>query len=250
MAICPSGHESASDDYCDVCGTLIGAAVLTPFAQAPGSVPGQAPDGVSPAEGGCPRCGVPRVGQFCESCGFDFHAASTGTPSTAGVGPPIPPTAAPPPTEPPPLSAPSLPPPSSTTPNGAAWTVVVTADRAYYDSVQEAGGPDAAAIGFPAYCPERRFRLAGTEVRVGRRSESRGVHPEIDLTGPPADPGVSRLHVVLVGAPDGTWSVVDPGSANGTLVNGDEIPAGESVRLRDGDVIHLGAWTALTVTSG
>ena len=51
-------------------------------------------------------------------------------------------------------------------------------------------------------------------------------------------------------APDGTWSVVDPGSANGTLVNGDEIPAGEAVRLRDGDVIHLGAWTALTVTSG
>ena len=90
----------------------------------------------------------------------------------------------------------------------------------------------------------------GAEVRVGRRSESRGIHPEIDLTGPPADPGVSRLHVVLVGAPDGTWSVVDPGSANGTLVNGNEIPAGETVPLRDGDVIHLGAWTALTVTSG
>ena len=144
----------------------------------------------------------------------------------------------------------SAPVPSATPANGAAWAIVVTADRAYYDSVQDAGGPDAAAIGFPAYCPERRFRLAGTEVRVGRRSESRGIHPEIDLTGPPADPGVSRLHVVLVGAPDGTWSIVDPGSANGTLVNGDEIPAGETVPLRDGDVIHLGAWTALTVISG
>ena len=107
---------------------------------------------------------------------------------------------------------------------------MVTADRAYYDSVQDAGGPDAAAIGFPGYCPERLFRLTGTEVRVGRRSESRGIHPEIDLTGPPADPGVSRLHVVLVAAPDGTWSVVDPGSANGTLVNGDEIPAGKPSR--------------------
>ena len=125
---------------------------------------------------------------------------------------------------------------------------MVTADRAYYDSVQGAGGPDAAAIGFPAYCPERRFRLAGAEVRVGRRSESRGLHPEIDLTGPPADPGVSRLHVVLVAAPDGSWSAVDPGSANGTLVNGDEIPAGKTVPLRDGDVIHLGAWTALRLT--
>ncbi len=143
-----------------------------------------------------------------------------------------------------------MPSPSAATANDPALTIVVTADRAYYDSVQEAGGPDAAAIGFPAYCPQRRFRLAGSEVRVGRRSESRGIHPEIDLTGPPADPGVSRLHVVLVRAPDGTWSVVDPGSANGTLVNGNEIPAGETVPLRDGDVIHLGAWTALTVTSG
>jgi pSer/pThr/pTyr-binding forkhead associated (FHA) protein len=127
---------------------------------------------------------------------------------------------------------------------------VVTADRAYYDNVQAAGGPDAAAIGFPVYCPERRFRLAGAEVRVGRRSESRGIHPEIDLTGPPADPGVSRLHALLVAAPDGTWSVVDPGSANGTLVNGREIPPGTTVPLRVGDVIHLGAWTALKITSG
>jgi pSer/pThr/pTyr-binding forkhead associated (FHA) protein len=55
--------------------------------------------------------------------------------------------------------------------------------------------------------------------------------------------------VVLVAAPDGSWSVVDPGSANGTLVNGDEIRAGQAVALRDGDVIHLGAWTALTVSS-
>jgi FHA domain-containing protein len=255
MATCPSGHESASDDYCDVCGTLIGTAVLTPPAQAAGSMPGQAPAGVSPAEGACPRCGVPRVGQFCESCGFDFNAASSGTAGTAAASPPNPQTAALPQAEPPqaelpPPAAPSLPIPSSTTADGATWTIVVTADRAYYDSVQDAGGPDAAAIGFPAYCPERRFRLAGTEVRVGRRSESRGIHPEIDLTGPPADPGVSRLHVVLVSAPDGTWSVVDPGSANGTLVNGDEVPAGETVRLRDGDVIHLGAWTALRVTSG
>jgi FHA domain-containing protein len=265
MATCPSGHESASDDYCDVCGALIGTAVLTPFAQAPGPAPGQAPGSVRPGEGACPRCGVARTGQFCESCGFDFNAAGPDAagpdaagPDAVGAGarPLIPQTAPPPEAELPPLAglpspiASSPPTPTATTANEAAWTIVVTADRAYYDSVQDAGGPDAAAIGFPAYCPERRFRLAGSEVRVGRRSESRGIHPEIDLTGPPADPGVSRLHVVLVRAPDGTWSVVDPGSANGTLVNGDEIHAGETVPLRDGDVIHLGAWTALTVTSG
>jgi pSer/pThr/pTyr-binding forkhead associated (FHA) protein len=124
----------------------------------------------------------------------------------------------------------------------------VTADRGYFDAVQAASGPDADSIGFPAYCPERRFRLTGGEVRIGRRSASRGIDPEIDLTGPPADPGVSRLHAVLIAAPDGSWSVIDPGSANGTLVNGSEIPANEAVPLRDGDRINLGAWTLVTVS--
>jgi pSer/pThr/pTyr-binding forkhead associated (FHA) protein len=130
------------------------------------------------------------------------------------------------------------------------WTAVVSADRVYYDAVQAAGGPDAAGIAFPAYVPQRRFRLAGTEMRIGRHSASSGIDPEIDLSVPPADPGVSRLHAVLLKAPDGTWSVVDPGSANGTAVNGSEIPQGQAVPLHDGDQIHLGAWTAISVVRG
>ena len=126
---------------------------------------------------------------------------------------------------------------------------MVTADRAYYDTVRAASGPDADEISFPGYCPERRFRLSGTEVRIGRRSLSRGIDPEIDLTGPPIDPGVSRMHAVLIASPDGSWSVVDPGSENGTLVNGSEVRPGQIVPLHDGDVIHLGAWTVLTITS-
>jgi pSer/pThr/pTyr-binding forkhead associated (FHA) protein len=122
---------------------------------------------------------------------------------------------------------------------------VITADRAYYDSVQVATGPEAAGIVFPAYTPERRFRLAGPEVRIGRHSTSSGIDPEIDLSVPPADPGISRLHAVLLQSQDGSWSVVDPGSANGTVVNGSEIPPGQPVPLRDGDRIHLGAWTEL-----
>jgi pSer/pThr/pTyr-binding forkhead associated (FHA) protein len=124
---------------------------------------------------------------------------------------------------------------------------VVTADRAYYDGVIAAGGPDAASIEFPGYCPERRFRLTGREMRIGRRSVSRGLEPEIDLTGPPADPGVSHLHAVLIAEPDGTWAVLDPGSANGTIVNAGEIVAGVRVPLHDGDRICVGAWTVLTL---
>ena len=42
---------------------------------------------------------------------------------------------------------------------------------------------------------------------------------------------------------------MDPGSANGTLVNGSEIPEGQAVPLRAGDLIHVGAWTALSIVS-
>jgi pSer/pThr/pTyr-binding forkhead associated (FHA) protein len=124
---------------------------------------------------------------------------------------------------------------------------VVNADRDYFDTVTAAGGPDAGSIQFPAYCPERRFRLAGREMRIGRRSTSRGLEPEIDLTGPPADPGISHLHAVLASGPDGGWSVMDPGSSNGTQVNGSEIAVGVPVPLHDGDRIGLGGWTVVRI---
>jgi pSer/pThr/pTyr-binding forkhead associated (FHA) protein len=124
----------------------------------------------------------------------------------------------------------------------------VTADRAYYEAVRDASGAEADGIDFPSYCPERRFQLTGGEVRIGRRSSSRGIEPEIDLTGPPSDPGVSRLHAVLIAGKDGAWSVLDPGSANGTLVNGSEIQPNEAVKLGEGDRVNLGAWTLLVVS--
>ena len=141
------------------------------------------------------------------------------------------------------------PPSASPSPPGT-WTAVVAADRAYYESVQAVSDRDAASIVFPAFVPERRFRLSGAEVRIGRRSVSRHIEPEIDLTGPPTDPGVSRLHAVLIAGPDRNWSVVDAGSPNGIMVNGKDVPPGETVPLREGDRIHLGAWTVITITRG
>jgi hypothetical protein len=296
MATCPSGHQSASDDFCDVCGVLIGAAPSLAPDGAPGGAAGPAPgNGTTAAPGGapppsgeaCPSCGAPRTGHFCESCGYDFNAApppgtapppgATPPPDVARPAPPpgqaapppgqVWPSAAPGPAGPPargpdtfwPASQPS----AQSAQSGAAtqagpggpgqsagtavarWAALVTADRAYFDSVQAAGGPDAAGIAFPAYCPQRRFQLAGPEVRIGRHSTSSGINPEIDLSVAPADPGVSRLHAVLLLGQDGGWSVIDPGSANGTVVNGSEIPPGQPVPLRDGDRVHLGAWTEL-----
>jgi hypothetical protein len=216
---CPEGHDSVSEDYCDTCGMLIAGA------------PAPAP-GVSQAGSGadCPQCGAPKTpGAFCEVCGFNF---ATGTPL------PSQPSPDPPPTTPVPVTSPVP---------RASWTVVVAADRMYYDVVRAASEGEGADIEFPAYCPERRFQLAGTEMRIGRRSPSRGLEPEIDLTGPPTDPGISRLHAVLVPTADGGWAVLDPGSANGTQVNGTDIPTSKQIPLHDGDRISLGAWTTMTI---
>jgi len=216
MAVCPNGHDSASDDFCDVCGMRI----LTPASASPPSTSSATP----------------------------FPSVSWDPPVMPGPAP----TEISVPVTPPPLPAASPPPISSAPPAYAPadWTAVVSADRDYYDSVRAASGPEGEAIPFPAYVAERRFRLSGGQMQIGRRSVSRGVAPEIDLTGPPADPGISRLHAVLIAEPDGSWSVLDPGSANGTSVNGTEIPTGERVLLHDGDRINVGAWTAITVHRG
>jgi hypothetical protein len=259
MVTCPSGHESASDDFCDVCGFRIaadGPLAADLAVSAPGTTVSEAapPAAEAPPAEPCPRCGTGRAGQFCENCGYNFAdpAETVLAPQPPPAGPP--PAAAPPAAAPPAAAAPQAPvapPASPPAPDPAAtWTAVVAADHDYYDQMRAAGDPEAAAIAFPPYCPERRFRLSGTEVRIGRRSASRGLEPEIDLTGPPTDTGVSRLHAVLLAGPDGAWSVLDPGSANGTLVNGSEIPRDEPVPLDDGDRIHLGAWTMITITRG
>jgi serine/threonine protein kinase len=148
---------------------------------------------------------------------------------------------APLPQPPPPRAAPSVPAASGT------WTAVVTADRAYYDHVRAEDDADSGSISFPVYVAERRFRLDGTTVRIGRRSRSLHVQPEIDLTGPPTDKGVSRLHAALTSNPDGTWSVIDLGSPNGIQVNGKDVPSGTPRPLHPGDQIHLGVWTRITI---
>ena len=262
MAVCPSGHDSASDDFCDICGMRIGGsqAAAAPAAGAPATGPAPAATGPAPPRPGpapaaepCPRCGTSRTGQFCEACGFNFTGPRfvPAAPAAEPVPPALVPPAPVPPAPVPPAPAVPAPPSMSSFPYPqATWTAVVGADRAYYEQVQAVTGPEGAAVAFPAYCAERRFQLVGNQMRIGRRSVSRGLAPEIDLTGPPADPGISRLHAVLVATPDGSWAVLDPGSANGTLVNGSEIGVGDQVPLHDGDRINLGAWTAITVHRG
>jgi serine/threonine-protein kinase len=126
------------------------------------------------------------------------------------------------------------------------WSATVTADYSYFVGVRAANDTEVGVIHFPERHAEQRIDLAGPQLAIGRRSRSRHIDPDIDLSG---DPGVSRLHAMLTAGPDGSWYITDHESPNGTQVNGIEIPSGQAVPLRDGDYINLGAWTRITITS-
>lgn len=238
MARCPKGHESVATDYCDECGAPMGGQPAAVPVSAP---PASAPAAASPEAGdACPSCGSPRAGRFCEVCGHDFVLGGGEEPAPR-------PAPAPAPAESPVSGNGTELPRRSGTPQG--WRVVAVADPEYHQRMQAMAMPDAPPIPFPAYCPERRFPLRTTQSLIGRRRPSRGIDPDIDLTGPPEDPAVSHSHALLVAGGDGGWTVVDLASANGTYLNDSSEPLEPHVPVpvKDGDRIHVGAWTTLTV---
>jgi hypothetical protein len=121
-----------------------------------------------------------------------------------------------------------------------SWELVVFADRQYFEQVQAEG------IEFPVEAYERHFRLEGDRATIGRRSPSRGIYPDIDLSAAPMDAGISHQHAILV-RQDGSWAIVDPGATNGVFLNdGDEpLPRNQPIPLGEEDRVHIGAWTTL-----
>lgn len=223
MTRCPRGHDTAAADYCDECGSPL-SVLVNPAAASP------APTGDEP----CRECETAQTGQYCETCGRDHRqVGATAEPLKAQA-------ASPPDT-----------PGGTGTPNG--WLVVTWANRDYHAHMIASASQFAELVDIPGNYPKRHFALNGSQLLIGRRSRSRGIEPDIDLSGTPEDPGVSHAHAFLVANPDGGWSLVDTGSANGTYTYTDgqykRIAANQPVPLNDGDQIFLGAWTTLTLRS-
>lgn len=137
-------------------------------------------------------------------------------------------------------------------PASTSWTAVVAPDRDYFLAMMQRSGPEATGLNLPAYSPEQHLALTGNQITIGRRRHSTGESPDIDLSVPPEDPGVSHQHAVLVQQPDSSWAVVDQNSTNGTTLNGAEDPIQPyvPVPLQDGDQVHVGAWTTITIRRG
>lgn len=134
------------------------------------------------------------------------------------------------------LAAPPVPGPD-------AWVAEIWVDPDWY-LAQEPEDP-MPSPGLPGLVTLRQRSLL-----VGRPSQSRGIHPDIDCG---ADAGVSRRHCQL--STDGQrWWVEDLQSANGTYVAtaGDPIPAtpitpGQRREVGDGDRVYLGGWTRVVI---
>ncbi|WKV73914.1 FHA domain-containing protein [Streptomyces sp. PCS3-D2] len=330
MPTCPNGHQSASDDWCEVCGHRMGTPEGPPAVPSYGyGFPPTAGEPTAQAEL-CPQCRTPReaMAPFCEECRYNFltrsatsytppPAGDTGPPPGAGAagsrpgGTPPPPVPGPytqdhfdyqgsrpsrvnrpaeplhreddwllqpPAHEPPPAyqQAPQpqyqqQPPPQHQREyqqeyrqqpqspayqplpsQSGSWTATIGPDRSYFMAMMQRSGPEATGLNLPAYSPEQHLPLSGGQITIGRRRASTGESPDIDLSVPPEDPGVSHQHAVLVQQPDRSWAVVDQNSTNGTTINGGEDPIQPyvPVPLADGDRVHVGAWTTITIRRG
>jgi hypothetical protein len=216
--VCPKGHASTEPDFCSECGAKIqGVAAATPT----GAVTAAAVPASGPA---CPDCGAPRAldgGSFCEVCGYNFVTGAHGE-VPAATEPVVDPV-----TMQQPQAQPAAPAP--------LWQATVEIDASLSPE-----GPAPPAVAPFTVTLDKEVSL------IGRRSETRGIIPEIALN---FDDGVSHRHALLQRASDGSISVRDIGSANGVQLNGRALAPMVDEPLHDGDRLTLGRWTRITIQS-
>ena len=208
-----------------------------------------------PARPVCSHCGVGHHFDdvFCESCGYDFITGSL--PDDAGEGAMVPPGAVmvPPGAVMVPPGAVMVPPGAVMVPPGAVTVpevetmVEVAVDVDYFEVVVRGG-----ELELPQPIPSPiSVAVSGREVHIGRTSASRNIHPDVDVGELTGDPAVSSRHAVVRVNADGSLSITDVGSTNGTTISSPSaslLVADTPTTLDVGQPVFLGAWTRLTVT--
>jgi hypothetical protein len=119
-------------------------------------------------------------------------------------------------------------------PTSCVWELVVVVD-ASLDTDPDPASP------CPKDEPERVFAIEVPEMLVGRRDDTRAIRPEIPLN----DPGTSRRHAKIVKNADGSPSLQDLASMNGTSLNGADVAPGSHHPLKEGDEVTIGRWTRM-----
>ncbi|SPF33572.1 putative Forkhead-associated protein [Syntrophobacter sp. SbD1] len=235
MYTCPKGHQSTDADYCSECGALIGQSSLAAA---------QAGDSTATTPTGndiCPDCGSPRnaSNRYCEVCRYDFQSKSSYVVTTPGITPAS--------AEPVQDASPPAPPVTSITiPATAASSTFAAAQRLNVEIIIDSTlvtDPEMAAK-CPKDAPKRTFPLDLDENLVGRRSDTKGVYPEIEIE----DSGASRRHLKLIRQSDGGYAALELGSANGTKLNGADLEPGIITPVKAGDEFVIGMWTRLRIT--
>ena len=101
---------------------------------------------------------------------------------------------------------------------------------------------------FILFYPQREEAIdlpVQNEFSIGRLVDGQVIAPDVDLNKYEAyNLGVSRLHATVRIDPQiNKVFIIDQGSANGTFINGYEIPANSEVPLNHGDVLTLGKFS-------
>lgn len=263
MYQCPKGHQSIDSDYCSECGTLIGQPKILKGE----AVQVSGVDNPSTASQEiCPDCGTPREGngRFCEVCRHDFQENKAGVAEAIVASKPV--------------ENISKPRTEDVQQNIKTSSDLKNAEAAGLHGISDTD-PDSkrvqeaalqAASDVPVITQKlniiisvdkdkvsswdgespikpdtegRIFPLDLDENLVGRRSQGKGVYPEIEIN----DPGVSRRHLKFIKQPDGSFGVLELGSANGTELNGVILEPGISKTVNPGDELVLGIWTRLKI---
>lgn len=219
---CPKGHQSTDADYCSECGALIGQSKIVDIDSIQDSNLNKSANGGTCNEELCPDCGTPRVGdaRFCEVCRHDFQDNKTGVAEAiiASQGSAI------------------IEKHNYVVPQKLNIVIAVDRNKVTTNEIESAIKPDSS---------DRVFPLDLDENLVGRRSNAKGIYPEIDIN----DPGVSHRQLKFIKQTDGSFAVLELGSINGTELNGVQLVPGVNSAIKAGDELAIGIWTLLKIES-